>query len=209
MHVLTTLLTWSTDSAVRISTFCTLMARSIIVCTSIYCAIQSYTGTYFLQVRRTRAYLDSLSMDGAEVAVNCLCSVRSFATCWCPDDELANAHRGECEYRRMAAVMEELDAERDRLLDEDGKLVGRVKDVKEVEKRLRQSLLPPSPAQCMAADSLFRALHVYPQGRIAPMVCTSVTSINGYILIYTEDMLGRTWYVLVYTGIYLVCTITS
>jgi hypothetical protein len=42
-------------------------------------------------VRRTRAYLDSLSMDGAEVAVNCLCSVRSCATCWCPDDALADA----------------------------------------------------------------------------------------------------------------------
>jgi hypothetical protein len=34
----------------------------------------------------------------------------------------------------MAAVMEELDAERDRLLDEDDNLVGRVKDVKEVER---------------------------------------------------------------------------
>jgi hypothetical protein len=99
------------------------MARYIIVCTSIYCDVQSYIDTYFLQVRHTRAYLDSLSMDGAEVAVNCLCSVRSCATCWCPDDEQANAHRGECEYRRMAAVMEELDAERDRLLDEDDKLV--------------------------------------------------------------------------------------
>ncbi len=28
-----------------------------------------------LRLRRSRAYLDSLSMDGAEVAVNCLCSV--------------------------------------------------------------------------------------------------------------------------------------
>ena len=27
-----------------------------------------------------RAYLDSLSMDGAEVAVNCLCSTRSSAS---------------------------------------------------------------------------------------------------------------------------------
>jgi hypothetical protein len=98
---------------------------------------------YYFQVRRTRAYLDVLtgSMDGAEVAVNCLCSVRSCATCWCPDDDLANAHCGECEYRRMAAVMEELDAARDRLLDKDDKLVGHVKDIKEVEKRLRHRLL--------------------------------------------------------------------
>ena len=63
-----------------------------------------------LKVRRSRAYLDSLSMDGAEVAVNCLCSVRSCPTCWCPDRELADAHSGECKYRRMAEVMEELDA---------------------------------------------------------------------------------------------------
>ncbi len=97
----------------------------------------SYTDTYCLQVRRIRAYLDSLSVNGAEVAVNCLCSVRSCATCWCPDDELANAHRGECEYRRMAGVMEELGGSRDKLLNEDDKLVGRIKEVNEVEKRLR------------------------------------------------------------------------
>ena len=38
--------------------------------------------------------------------------------------------------------MEELDAARDQLLDDDDNLVGRVKDVKEVEKRLRHRLLP-------------------------------------------------------------------
>jgi hypothetical protein len=76
-------------------------------------------------------------MDGVEVAVNCLCSVRSYAACWCPDDDLANAHSRECEYRWMAAVMEELDAVRDRLLDEDDKLGHN----KEVEKRPRHRLL--------------------------------------------------------------------
>ena len=95
-----------------------------------------------LQVRRSRAYLDSLSMDGAEVAVNCLSSVSSCATCWCPDSELADAHSGACKYRRMAEVMAELDAERDVLLDADDELVGLVKDVKDVEKRLRHKLLP-------------------------------------------------------------------
>ena len=69
-------------------------------------------------------------MDGAEVAVNCLCSARSCATCWCPDSELADGHRGECHYRRMAEVMEQLDAARDDLLDEEDHVVGRVKDVK-------------------------------------------------------------------------------
>ncbi len=83
-----------------------------------------------LKVSRSRAYLDSLSMDGAEVAVNWLCSVRSCPTCWCPDSELADAHRGECKYHKMAEVMEELDAERDVLLDAHDELVGLVKDVR-------------------------------------------------------------------------------
>ncbi len=30
-----------------------------------------------VEVRRVRAYFDSLSMDCAEVAINCMCSVRS------------------------------------------------------------------------------------------------------------------------------------
>ncbi len=93
-----------------------------------------------LQVCRSRAYLDSLSMDGAEVAVNCLRSVCSCATCWCPDSELADAHHWACKYRRMAEVMAELDAERDVLLDADDELVGLVKDVKDVERRLRHKL---------------------------------------------------------------------
>ena len=42
----------------------------------------------------------------------------------------------------MAEVMEELEAARDKLLDDNDGLVGRVKDVKEVEKRLRHKLLP-------------------------------------------------------------------
>ena len=48
---------------------------------------------------------------------------------------LADAHRGECHYRRMAEVMEQLDAARDELLDDEDELVGRVKDVKDEEKR--------------------------------------------------------------------------
>ncbi len=56
------------------------------------------------------------------------------ATCWCPDSELADAHRGAWKYRRMAEVMTELDAERDSdvLLDADDELEGLVKDVKDV-----------------------------------------------------------------------------
>jgi hypothetical protein len=102
-----------------------------------------------------RAYLDSLIMDGAEAATNCLCSARSCATCWCPDNELADGHRGECQYRKLAEVMEQLDAARDQLLDEDANLVGRVKDVKEVEKRLRHKLLPRNAWRLASFFQLF------------------------------------------------------
>jgi hypothetical protein len=64
------------------------------------------------------------------------------AVCWCPDNELANGHRRECKYRRITEVMGELDAARDQLLDEDGEPQGCVKDIKEVEKRLRRKLFP-------------------------------------------------------------------
>ena len=62
-------------------------------------------------------------MDGAEVAVNCLCSARSCATCWCPDNELADVHRGACKNRKMAEVMEQ-DAAREELLDKEDELLG-------------------------------------------------------------------------------------
>ena len=108
-----------------------------------------------MHLRRARAYLDSLSMDGAEVAVNCLCSARTCATCWYPDNELADGHGGECKYRRMSEVMGELDAARDQLLDEDGEMQGRVKDVKEVEKRLRHKLLPKNAWRLIPFFELF------------------------------------------------------
>jgi hypothetical protein len=44
----------------------------------------------------------------------------------------------------MAEVMEQLDAARDELLDDDDKRIGLVKDVKEVEKRLRHRLPIPN-----------------------------------------------------------------
>jgi len=97
-------------------------------------------------------------MDGAEVATNCLCSVRSCATCWCPDSDLADAHRGECQYRRMAEVMEQLDAARDQLLDDDDERVGLVKDVKEVEKRLRHKLLPRNAWRLVPFFELFMSV---------------------------------------------------
>ena len=158
------------------------------VYTLIYCGIQVYTEIYTSQVRRCRAYLDSLSMDGAEVAVNCLCSARSCPTCWCPDSELANGHRGECHYRRMAEVMEQLDAARDDLLDDNDELVGRVKDVKEVEKRLRHRLLPRNAWRLVPFFDLFVSapkdeLHQW-YVLCCHMYILSYTCICGYIHIY-------------------------
>ena len=94
-------------------------------------------------------------MDGADVAVNSLCSVSSYATIWCPNNELADAHLGACKYHRMAEVIAQLDAECDALLAEDDHLVGRVKDVKEVEKRLRHKLLPHNAWRLIPFFELF------------------------------------------------------
>ncbi len=58
----------------------------------------------------------------------------------------------------MAEVMGEtgeLDAARDQLLDEDGELQGRVKDVKELEKRLRHMLLPKNAWRLIPFFELF------------------------------------------------------
>ena len=138
-------------------------------------------------------------MDGAEVAVNCLCSVRSCATCWCPDDDLANAHRGECEYRRMAAVMEELDEARDRLLDDEDRLVGRVKDVKEVEKLLRHRLLPRNAWRLIPFFELFMSSPKDELHQWYVDICTFIPSIYCDVLSIVKYILLYTWYVLVYT----------
>ena len=51
--------------------------------------------------------------------------------------------------------MEQLDAERDKLLDEDDLLVGRVKDKEAVEKRLRHKLLPRNAWRLIPFFELF------------------------------------------------------
>jgi hypothetical protein len=83
----------------------------------VQCMYGVYTEYIHEQVLRVCAYRDSLSMIGSEVAINCLCSVHSCATCWCQDNELANSHCKACQYCRMAEVMEQLDAASDELLD--------------------------------------------------------------------------------------------
>ena len=127
-------------------------------------------------------------MDGAEVASNCLCSVRSCATCWCPDSELADAHRGECHYRRMAEVMEQLDAARDELLDDEDELVGRVKDVKEVEKRLRHRLLPRNAWRLVPFFELFMSAPKDELHEWIGMVCCMSFYVCPLIYLYEQCM---------------------
>ena len=145
------------------------------VYTSIYLYIYKYIPVY--------TFTYSLSMDGAEVAINCLCSAWSCATCWCPDSELADGYRGECHYQRMAEVMEQLNAARDELLDDDDRLqvVGRVKDVKEVEKRLRHKCLPQNTWRLVPFFELFMSapkdeLHQWYEvcTYLYVLVCTSI-----------------------------------
>jgi phosphoenolpyruvate-protein kinase (PTS system EI component) len=81
------------------------------------------------------------------VLSNCLCSTRSCGTCRCPVSTSLRVSVLHCSCK-MAEVMEELDAARDQLLDDADGLVGRVKDVKEVEKRLHHNLLQHN-ARCL------------------------------------------------------------
>ena len=136
-----------------------------------------------------RAYLDLLSMDGAEVAINCLCSVRSCPTCWCPDDELADGHRRSCRYRRMAEVMEQLDAARDELLDGDDEVVGLVKDVKEAERRLRHRLLPRNAWRLASFFELFMSAPKDELHQWYIDVCT-ITLIVGTLMYLYRRYLG-------------------
>ncbi len=62
----------------------------------------------------------------------------------------------------MAEVMEQLDAARDELLDDDDVLLGRVKDVKDVAKHLPQA----PPAQHMAFDSIFQLFMCAPKDKL-------------------------------------------
>jgi hypothetical protein len=84
----------------------------------------------------------------------------------------------------------QLDAARDQLLDYDDQLVGLVKDVKEVEKRLRHRLLPRNAWRLVPFFELFMSspknkLHqwylLFPYTYI--LVCTLYTS-----MYYTLDV---------------------
>ena len=111
---------------------------------------------FHVQVPRCRGFMDSLSMDGAEVAMHCMCSNRSCPTCTCPDKELADPHRGNCTYSTAAAVMAVLDEARDEFLDDDDHVKrGHCKDVTDAERRIKHKLIPRNVLMLIPFFELF------------------------------------------------------
>ena len=93
----------------------------------------------------------------------------------------------------MAEVMEQLDAERDKLLDEDDQLLGRVKDKEEVEKRLRHKLLPRNAWRLIPFFELFMSS---PKDELHQWYVH--TGLNKAIHSIYLNLLGTYQYVLVY-----------
>jgi hypothetical protein len=106
----------------------------------------------------------------------------------------------------MAEVMEQLDAARDELLDDDDERVGLVKDVKEVEKRLRHRLLPRNAWRLVPFFELFMSapkdeLHQWYVQVVCPfMYVLSFTCMNSVCtVIYLNELcickyMGLTYY---------------
>ncbi len=92
--------------------------------------------------------------------------------------------------------MEQLNAARDELLDEEDKLVGCVKDKEEVEKRLRHKLLPRNTWRLIPFFELFMSppkdeLHQW------LVVCTCLYLVcTWYVLVCDRYVLGMYSYVL-------------
>ena len=89
--------------------------------------------------------------------------------------------------------MEQLDAARDDLLDDNAELVGHVKDVKEVEKRLRHRLLPRNAWRLVPFFELFMS---------APK--DELERHQWYVLCCHKYILS---YTCVYVGIYVFYTV--
>ncbi len=87
--------------------------------------INELTGRYvFLrfgdqQFRRSRVFLDFLSMDGDEVSHTTMCPTVQCPSCWCPRDQL-DCTDDVFQLRNTQDVYEETAAERKRLLHPNG-----------------------------------------------------------------------------------------
>ncbi len=70
-------------------------------------------------VRRSRVFMDFLSMDGDEVSTATMCPTTQCASCWCPRDQLQDTDQ-TFPFRDTQKIRSEFETERARLLNQDG-----------------------------------------------------------------------------------------
>ena len=70
-------------------------------------------------VRRSRVFMDFLSMDGDEVSTATMCSTTQCTSCWCPRDQLQDTDQ-VFPFRDTQKIRAELETVRVRLLNQDG-----------------------------------------------------------------------------------------
>ncbi len=78
-------------------------------------------------VRRSRVFMDFLSMDCDEVSTITMCPTTPWASCWCPRDQLQDTDQ-VFPFRDTQEIRTELQTERARLLNQDGTARERYKD---------------------------------------------------------------------------------
>ncbi len=78
-------------------------------------------------VRRSREFMDFLSMDGDEVSTATMCPTTQWASCWCPREQLHDSDH-VFPFRDTREIRAELETERARLLNQDGTARDRCKD---------------------------------------------------------------------------------
>jgi hypothetical protein len=70
-------------------------------------------------VRRSRVFMDFLSMDGDEVSTATMCPTTQCTSCWCPRDQLHDTDQ-VFPFRDTQSIRAELETEREQLLNQDG-----------------------------------------------------------------------------------------
>ena len=78
-------------------------------------------------VRRSRVFMDFLSMDGDEVSTATMCPTTQCASCWCPREQLQDSDH-VFPFRDTQEIRAELETERAQLLNQDGTARDRCKD---------------------------------------------------------------------------------
>ncbi len=78
-------------------------------------------------VRRSRVFMDFLSMDGDEVSTATMCPTTQCASCWCPRDQLQDTDQ-VFPFKDRLEIRAELETERAQLLNQDGMARERCKD---------------------------------------------------------------------------------